>query len=77
MKIISWNVNGLKTVVRNVFLDWIEKESPDILCLQEIGRRIDYIFVSSSLSSKIKDAFILKDVTLGSDHCPTVAVITT
>jgi len=34
-----------------------------------LGWRIDYIFVSKSLTPKLKDAFILKEVE-GSDHCP-------
>ena len=33
------------------------------------GWRIDYILISEDLKSKLRDAFILKDV-LGSDHCP-------
>lgn len=36
MKIISWNVNGIRAAVRNGLIDFIEKESPDILALQEI-----------------------------------------
>lgn len=36
---------------------------------KNIGWRIDYFFVDEKLKSKIKDAFILTDVT-GSDHCP-------
>ena len=35
MKIISWNVNGIRAVSQKGFLPWFEKESPDILCLQE------------------------------------------
>ena len=35
MKIISWNVNGLRSVLRKNFLDYLAKEEPDILCLQE------------------------------------------
>ena len=35
MKIISWNVNGLRAVLRKNFLEFLAKESPDILCLQE------------------------------------------
>jgi exodeoxyribonuclease-3 len=35
MKIVSWNVNGLRAVLRRGFLDWLESESPDVLCLQE------------------------------------------
>src|ERR1700722_2207537 len=35
MKIISWNVNGLRAVLRKNFLDYLSEEAPDILCLQE------------------------------------------
>ena len=36
MKIYSWNVNGIRAVVRkSLFLSFIEKHDPDILCLQE------------------------------------------
>src|SRR6266550_557276 len=35
MKLISWNVNGLRAVLRKNFLDYLAKEDPDILCLQE------------------------------------------
>jgi exodeoxyribonuclease-3 len=36
---------------------------------RNLGWRIDYIFISKSLTSKLKNAFILKEVE-GSDHCP-------
>lgn len=36
MKLISWNVNGLRAVLRKHFLDFLAAEAPDILCLQEI-----------------------------------------
>ena len=35
MKIISWNVNGLRAVLRKNFLAYLAKEKPDVLCLQE------------------------------------------
>jgi exodeoxyribonuclease-3 len=36
MKIISWNVNGLRSVHRKGFLQTLKKLNPDVLCLQEI-----------------------------------------
>ncbi|MDX9971162.1 MAG: exodeoxyribonuclease III [Candidatus Gracilibacteria bacterium] len=36
MKIISWNVNGIRAVAKKGLLDFIENEKPDILALQEI-----------------------------------------
>jgi exodeoxyribonuclease-3 len=35
MKLYSWNVNGIRSVQKKGFLDWLKLESPDILCLQE------------------------------------------
>ena len=35
MKLISWNVNGLRSVLRKNFLEFLGEEKPDILCLQE------------------------------------------
>jgi len=35
VKLISWNVNGLRAVLRKNFLDYLDSEKPDILCLQE------------------------------------------
>lgn len=35
MKLISWNVNGIRAVAKKGFLDWVKKESPDVLCIQE------------------------------------------
>lgn len=36
MKLISWNVNGVRAVLKKGFLEFLKEESPDILCLQEI-----------------------------------------
>lgn len=35
MNIISWNVNGVRAIEKKGFFDWLNKESPDICCLQE------------------------------------------
>jgi exodeoxyribonuclease-3 len=36
MKIISWNVNGIRAVEKKGFSEWFKKENPDVLCLQEV-----------------------------------------
>ena len=36
MKIISWNVNGIRAAERKGFLDWLEAENPDVVGVQEI-----------------------------------------
>jgi exodeoxyribonuclease-3 len=35
VKLISWNVNGLRAVLRKNFLAYLAEEQPDVLCLQE------------------------------------------
>lgn len=35
IKLISWNVNGIRAVLRRGFMEFFEKEQPDILCIQE------------------------------------------
>ena len=35
MKIISWNVNGIRAVEKKGFRDWFNSEDADIVCLQE------------------------------------------
>ena len=35
MKLISWNVNGLRAIVKKDFFRDIQALDPDILCLQE------------------------------------------
>jgi exodeoxyribonuclease III len=36
MKIISYNVNGIRAALTKGFADWVKEENPNILCLQEV-----------------------------------------
>jgi exodeoxyribonuclease-3 len=36
MKILSWNINGIRAADKKGLFDFIKKESPDIFCFQEI-----------------------------------------
>lgn len=36
MKIVSYNVNGIRAALGKGFLDWLESVNPDVVCLQEI-----------------------------------------
>lgn len=35
LRLISWNVNGIRASYKKGLLDWFKKENPDMLCLQE------------------------------------------
>ncbi len=36
MKIISYNVNGIRAAMKKGFIDWLLFEQPDVICVQEI-----------------------------------------
>ncbi len=36
MKIISYNVNGIRAAINKGFIDWLKSADPDVICLQEI-----------------------------------------
>ena len=36
MKIISYNVNGIRAAMKKGFIDWLIFEQPDVICVQEI-----------------------------------------
>jgi exodeoxyribonuclease III len=43
MKIISYNVNGIRAAINKGFLDWLQQANPDVICLQEIKANEDQI----------------------------------
>jgi len=46
MKVISYNVNGIRAAINKGFIDWIQEENPDIICLQEIKAKEDQVPVA-------------------------------
>ncbi len=43
MKIITWNINGLRAALGKDALNWVWERKPDVLCLQEIKARPDQL----------------------------------
>ncbi len=35
LKLLSWNVNGIRAIQKKGFVEWLLKENPDMLCIQE------------------------------------------
>ena len=35
MKIISYNVNGIRAALKKGFIDWLVAAQPDVICIQE------------------------------------------
>ncbi len=46
MKIISYNVNGIRAAISKGFIAWLQEANPDVICLQEIKANKDQIPVS-------------------------------
>ncbi len=36
MKIVTYNVNGIRAAIKKGWLEWVKESQPDILCLQEV-----------------------------------------
>lgn len=43
MKIVSYNVNGIRSALNKGFLEWIKSVDPDVVCLQEIKANRDQL----------------------------------
>jgi exodeoxyribonuclease-3 len=42
-RVISYNVNGLRSAVSKGFLEWLASENPEIICLQEVKMQEDQL----------------------------------
>ena len=56
MKLISWNVNGLRAVINKGFKDFYNTINPDIICLQETKMQQDQI--SIDINEMFKDRYV-------------------
>ena len=43
MRILCWNVNGIRAAQKKGFLDYLKRESPDVLCLQETKAQVEQL----------------------------------
>lgn len=43
MKIVSYNVNGIRAAIKKGFVEWLKEEDPDIVCLQETKASSDQV----------------------------------
>lgn len=46
MKIVSYNVNGIRAALKKGFIDWLVATDPDVICLQEIKAQEDQLDLS-------------------------------
>ena len=49
MKIISWNVNGIRAIIKKNFINDINKINADIICLQETKANVEETKIALSV----------------------------
>ncbi|MEO5990017.1 MAG: exodeoxyribonuclease III, partial [Ferruginibacter sp.] len=47
MRIISYNVNGIRAAIKKGFIDWLKTNPADVICLQEVKAHMPDIDTSS------------------------------
>jgi exodeoxyribonuclease III len=52
-KWVSWNVNGIRSVMKKDFMNWLQSTDADLVCLQEVRALEEQ--VPSELVEKLKD----------------------
>tara|TARA_B100000768_G_scaffold58847_1_gene56906 strand:- start:1283 stop:2047 length:765 start_codon:yes stop_codon:yes gene_type:complete len=46
MKIISYNVNGIRAAIKKGFIEWLKNSNSDVICIQEIKANTDQLDLS-------------------------------
>ena len=57
MKIVSCNLNGIRSAHRKGFFDWYKKQKSDVLCIQELKAQEEQIDIKSMFSKDIYSYF--------------------
>ena len=47
MRIISYNVNGIRAAMRKGFIEWLQSADPDVICIQETKATQDQVDIAS------------------------------
>lgn len=57
MRIITYNVNGIRAAIRKGFLDWLKTDPADIICIQETKAHLEDIDVAAIQEAGYHSAF--------------------
>jgi exodeoxyribonuclease-3 len=59
MKIISYNVNGIRAAIKKGFIEWLKTQPVDVICIQEIKAHESDIDRAAIESAGYKSCFFL------------------
>ena len=59
MRIITYNVNGIRAAIRKGFIEWLKTDPADVICLQEIKANKDDIDIESIELAGYRSYFFL------------------
>jgi exodeoxyribonuclease-3 len=43
LRLLSWNVNGIRAIAKKGFINWLRSENADIICIQETKARVEQV----------------------------------
>ncbi len=55
MKIISYNVNGIRAALKKDFVGWLKEENPDVICIQETKANKEQVDLTEIVALGYKD----------------------
>ena len=55
MKIISYNLNGIRSAINKGLLEWLAAENPDVFCIQESKAQPEQIDVLQSIEVALNE----------------------
>ena len=58
MRIISYNVNGIRAAIKRGFIDWLKTDPADIICLQEIKASREDIDIAFNRICRLSILFV-------------------
>ena len=74
IKLVSWNVNGLRACMGKGFAQFLEEESPDVLCLQETKMQTEQADFAELVQASALPAFV-SDMAMRYDGKPKNRVV--
>ena len=57
MRIVTYNVNGIRSAMNKGFADWAKSSKTDVICVQEIKAKEDQIDIAA-LESRLSDPLV-------------------
>ena len=68
MKILSYNVNGIRAALKKNFASWLQEVTPDVVCLQETKAEEKQVKLSDELQEMFLKVKNINDRNINNTH---------